>query len=477
MGYSYAKNGNNILKYLNFIIGDILAMQIALLLAYISRNGIEAYNNYYLYKDMAVLVTIVYFCVLFFYQTYRKIYQRGYLEEFISTVSNCILISGVFMIYTFITQTGVHYSRIVVGLFTVYFILISYINRIVVKKIPVRKSKNERYSNSMLLITSKAYVEKLAQQVNSYKFHTVKINGLVVIDEDMVGKTIGGIPVISNRYGVKNYLLFNWVDEVFVLTSNDTYSEYFDDEIEEICNKIGVVLHKSLYSRPIENNLSVNSVFGYTVITHNVVNMSMRDAFIKRAMDIFGGLIGCIVTIILTIIIAPIIYISSPGSIFFSQNRVGRNGKVFKIYKFRSMYMDAEERKAELMKQNKVKDGMMFKMDDDPRIIKGIGHIIRKLSIDEFPQFFNVLKGEMSLVGTRPPTVDEWKKYDLHHKKRLAVKPGLTGMWQVSGRSNITDFEEVVELDTKYINNFSLKLDIKILFKTILVIFKREGSA
>jgi lipopolysaccharide/colanic/teichoic acid biosynthesis glycosyltransferase len=143
--------------------------------------------------------------------------------------------------------------------------------------------------------------------------------------------------------------------------------------------------------------------------------------------------------------------------------------------------MDAEDRKAELMKQNKVKDGMMFKMDNDPRIIggengKGIGNFIRNTSIDEFPQFFNVLKGDMSLVGTRPPTLDEWEKYELHHRARLAIKPGLTGMWQVSGRSNITDFEEVVKLDTEYIMNWSIGKDIKIILKTIWVVLTGKGS-
>ena len=197
----------------------------------------------------------------------------------------------------------------------------------------------------------------------------------------------------------------------------------------------------------------------------------------KRAIDILGGIVGCIFTGILTIILAPCIYIASPGPIFFSQYRIGKNGKKFKIYKFRSMYMDAEARKAELMEQNQVKDGMMFKMDDDPRIIKGIGHFIRDYSIDELPQLWNVLKGEMSLIGTRPPTVDEYEKYNYHHKIRLAIKPGITGMWQVSGRSNITDFEQVVELDASYITNWSLGLDFKILLKTIKVVLQKDGAS
>ena len=198
---------------------------------------------------------------------------------------------------------------------------------------------------------------------------------------------------------------------------------------------------------------------------------------------LFRSLVGCILTGIIFLFVAPAIYIKSPGPIFFSQYRVGKNGRKFKIYKFRSMYMDAEERKKELMKQNRVSDGLMFKMENDPRVIgsekgpgKGIGNFIRKTSLDEFPQFFNVLKGDMSLIGTRPPTVDEWEKYELHHRARLEIKPGLTGMWQVSGRSEITDFEEVVKLDTKYISEWSFMLDIKILFKTVLIVLGQKGS-
>mgnify|MGYP000962401675 CR=1 FL=1 len=207
---------------------------------------------------------------------------------------------------------------------------------------------------------------------------------------------------------------------------------------------------------------------------------------VKRLMDIAGGLVGCLITLLITIIVGPMIYISSPGPIFFAQERIGRNGRKFKMYKFRSMYMDAEERKAELMSQNKM-EGLMFKMDYDPRIIgsekkdkngnpKGIGNFIRKTSLDEFPQFWNVLKGDMSLVGTRPPTVDEWEQYELHHRSRMSIKPGITGMWQASGRSDITDFEEVVKLDTEYIENWSIGLDCRILLKTVRSVVKSEGS-
>ena len=156
------------------------------------------------------------------------------------------------------------------------------------------------------------------------------------------------------------------------------------------------------------------------------------------------------------------------------------------MYKFRSMYMDAEERKAELMKENRVQDGMMFKLDFDPRIIgskklpdgtikKGVGNFIRDWSLDEFPQFYNVLKGDMSLVGTRPPTVDEWEKYDLHHRARLATKPGITGMWQVSGRNN-TSYSQRVLLDSWYVRNWSVWLDVMLLWRTGKIVLQCKGA-
>ena len=214
-------------------------------------------------------------------------------------------------------------------------------------------------------------------------------------------------------------------------------------------------------------------------LTSSINMASYRQAFGKRCLDIIGGIVGCIFTAILCIIVGPFIYIRSPGPIFFSQVRVGKNGKKFRLYKFRSMYLDAEERKKDLLEQNRIKDGMMFKLDHDPRIIggdHGIGAFIRKYSIDEFPQFWNVLKGDMSLVGTRPPTEDEFKQYKARYKKRLAMKPGITGLWQVSGRSTITDFEDVVNLDVQYIENWSFGLDLKILIQTVLVVLKHDGA-
>ena len=314
-------------------------------------------------------------------------------------------------------------------------------------------------------------------------YERLDIRGVILIDVDMVGQSIGGIPVVANKDTMFDYVCREWADEVFVDRLN---SASLREEVTNSFVEMGITVHWSLVKLT-DTQLQrqhVENIGSYTVLSMGVNMITIRQAFVKRAVDIMGGIVGCMITLLLVILVGPLIYIKSPGPIFFKQMRIGKNGKKFEIYKFRSMYMDAEERKKELMAQNKVKDGMMFKMDYDPRIIgsekgpgKGLGNFIRKTSIDEFPQFINVLKGDMSLVGTRPPTVDEWEKYQMHHRARLAIKPGITGLWQVSGRSSITDFEEVVKLDTKYIREWSLASDFRILCKTVLVVVKKDGAA
>ena len=305
------------------------------------------------------------------------------------------------------------------------------------------------------------------------------------MDDSFKGDIFNGIPVIGNIDTVQDYLCREWVDEVFVkVTDTQPYPRKLIDEIVTM----GLTVHLSLGS--VEQSLSgkkfVEKIGDYTVVTSSINTISPKQMLYKRVLDITGGIVGCLATLLLIVIIGLMIYIKSPGPIFFSQVRIGKNGKRFKIYKFRSMYMDAETRKAELMSQNKM-DGFMFKMDYDPRIIgsekkdkngnpKGIGNFIRKTSLDEFPQFWNVLKGDMSLVGTRPPTVDEYEQYTGYQKRRISFRPGITGLWQISGRSDIKDFDEVVRLDMQYIDNWSILTDIKILLLTVKVVLTGRGS-
>jgi exopolysaccharide biosynthesis polyprenyl glycosylphosphotransferase len=239
--------------------------------------------------------------------------------------------------------------------------------------------------------------------------------------------------------------------------------------------EMGLTCHYNvdLFSRANPNTF-VQQMAGYSVISFALKTMDSRRLLIKRLVDIVGAIVGLAITAVITPFVALAIKLDSPGPVFFSQTRIGKNGRRFKIWKFRSMYIDAEERKKELEAQNEVK-GLMFKMENDPRITK-VGNFIRKTSIDETPQFLNILVGDMSLVGTRPPTQDEFEKYNGYYRRRMSITPGLTGMWQVSGRSEITDFEEIVKLDLEYIDNWSLGLDVKILVMTVFAVLGRKGS-
>ena len=264
----------------------------------------------------------------------------------------------------------------------------------------------------------------------------------------------------------------NEVDEVII--NIDRESNSVADLVEKLIST-GITVHYSLESiKKSYGNVGYSNIGETNFVTIYSNSISERNLFLKRMLDIIGSIVGLLITLIISIFIVPIIKITSPGPVVFKQKRVGKNGRIFNIYKFRSMYVDAEERKKDLLKDNEM-NGFMFKMKDDPRITP-IGRFIRKTSIDELLQFFNVLKGDMSLVGTRPPTYDEYLMYDLHHKSRLAMKPGITGIWQVMGRSDITDFEEIVRLDRKYIMDWNFGLDIKLILMTIVVVFRSKGA-
>jgi exopolysaccharide biosynthesis polyprenyl glycosylphosphotransferase len=243
-----------------------------------------------------------------------------------------------------------------------------------------------------------------------------------------------------------------------------------------ITNEMGIVTRVLYDVYTIENYKWYISTLGlFPMITYYNVVISPISLLVKRLMDIIGSLAGIVLSFPIMLITAIAIKIDTPGPVFFKQERVGLNRKKFYILKFRSMVANAEKYKIELIANNEMNDGRLFKMKNDPRITK-VGKIIRRRSIDELPQFFNVLKGEMSLVGTRPPTVFEVEQYERHHHRRISMKPGITGIWQTSGRNKIRNFEQIVQMDTAYIDNWSLLLDIKLLFKTIKVLLNKEGA-
>lgn len=269
-------------------------------------------------------------------------------------------------------------------------------------------------------------------------------------------------------------LIKDVIDEVYFILPIKYFKQI--QEYALLCEEMGISSRILLDIVDMKfSKIHVASIGTFPMVTFHSISMNSLQLSIKRVMDIFGGMVGLLLTSIFFIVTAISIKVESPGPVFFIQKRVGKNGRIFDLYKFRSMCIDAEEKKKQMSEDNVMGDGRMFKVKNDPRITK-VGKFIRKTSIDELPQFLNVIKGDMSLVGTRPPTVDEVDKYKNNHRRRISIKPGITGLWQVSGRNQITDFDEVVELDTKYIDEWSVWLDIKIMIKTIMVVFGKRGA-
>lgn len=489
----YRKSDNGILKHWDFMLLDMLCLQIAFFAAYIlSSNGS---NPYYLplYRSVAVFIELADVAILAFFSSLKNVLKRGYYREMLMTLRHTVLLALVTVFYLFVIHKGGYYSRLAFGYMTAIYLVLSYAVRVLWKKYLKNGRVNSR-KRSLLIITDSQIAEEVVENVVKLNYAGFIINGIAYTDRKYdtahvnaaATEDLDGIRVVADADSAAEYVLREWVDEVLiVLTDDEDYPRELIEQLEET----GVVVHvnlKHIDSVPGKKQF-VEKIGSYTVLTTSINYASASQLLLKRMMDICGGLVGCAIMALLCIVVGPAIYINSPGPIFFTQERVGKSGRKFKMYKFRSMYMDAEARKQELMKYNKLGDGKMFKLDFDPRIIgnrilpdgthkTGVGAWMRSWSIDEFPQFINVLKGDMSIVGTRPPLVSETNLYELRHRARLAVKPGITGLWQISGRSNILDFEEVVRLDKEYISTWNIGLDIKIIIMTVFAVLRKSGA-
>lgn len=408
--------------------------------------------------------------------------------ELISTLKNCFLTYGLFGVMLILTKNPIIDSRYLFLSSFAFYIAFSLLGRYVFKHYMIKKIAKSKFATRVGVISNYGraceFIPKLKEN------WTNNVIAVALIDTDFNengfvlknGKSIfdiDGVPVVANVDSIIGWIRTASLDEAYInVESMDMLPEY--NEIIEELEDMGITVNvnipslEKIVTESKYNNLNCVIESDYPMAQFAPTVISPGKLSLKRFVDIIGGIVGTVLSFPIILIVAIPLKIESPGPLIFKQQRVGKNGRIFNIYKLRSMYQDAEERKKALMEQNKM-DGHMFKMDNDPRITK-VGKFIRKTSIDELPQFWNVLKGDMSLVGTRPPTVDEFEKYESHHKRRLSMKPGITGKWQVSGRSDIQDFEEVVKLDCEYIDEWSPFLDIQILFKTVGVVLTHKGA-
>ena len=457
------------------LIVDLCSLIVSMGLAFWLRYGI--FYGRFQHGDQIWLLffAIALYGLMFVLMDFsHHFFRRGMFDEIVSVVKSEVIFSAVLILALFVMHRSADLSRLVFGYQIVINTVVMYAARAIFKQYMVKVYRNSRHSNRLLVVTSSDQAENVLENLKEYNEWNRTNAGLVLTDTAQVGE-INEIPVVAHSEDFLNYVIRNDVDEVFIIDDKMMRTPLMDEWVREL-EQMGIIVDVNIdaFDLSISGKKTLNRVGKYAVVSFARNLFSTRQMIAKRALDIVGSLVGMVILGIATIFVAPAIKLDSPGPVFFGQTRVGKNGRKFTFYKFRSMYKDAEARKKELMASNEVK-GLMFKMEDDPRITK-VGKFIRKTSIDELPQFWNVLRGDMSLVGTRPPTVDEFEHYEAKHKCRLSMTPGLTGLWQISGRSDIKDFDEVVRLDMQYIDNWSILKDIKILILTVKVVLTGRGS-
>lgn len=479
---------------------NLFSIIISFLIAYLSRFGWDPSDVAFRHlKDSTVfLYLLLSFLIVFTFYRYNPITaKRGILRHIKAAFLTNIFMAIIFSTIVYTTHISDSIPRLFFGTFFSINFSISFSCLFLIHLI--KRQYLEHHTKKTIIITDNSSLEKAVYDIQKLNSEDCEIIGITSLsgkqadrfykvkilssnlktqpskDTDSSSKNpaLESIKLKELSLSTLEYVKRHQVD--LVIFSVNHIARKKIEHLIEAFSEMGIDSLITIDSFAIETLETKLEDFGTT----NVIRLSPRlftdgELLLKRLMDIAGALVGCFICLIFGLIVAPLIFLEDPGPIIFKQKRVGRNGKFFYIYKFRSMYQDAEAKLQTLKDQNEMQ-GFMFKMKNDPRITK-IGKILRKTSIDELPQFFNVLEGSMSLIGTRPPTVDEYNQYSAHHKRRISIKPGITGLWQVSGRSEITDFEEIVRLDCFYIDHWSITGDIKILLKTFAAVFTGKGS-
>ena len=435
------------------------------------------------YLQLYITLALAFLVSFLFFDQEKDITSRRFRDELFRAFTMTILLGAGASLLIYVAKLPLGDSRYFFFGILLFNFLLQLLFHTIIRRYLGAVNQHNSMKKLVGVLSVKGRAEPLLDSLK--KDWTKELSGVALMDATPaeIGTTLEGVPIKAGFQTFMSWVRRDALDEVYIDVPYDTGKSLAGYLME--LESMGLDVH---FSVPLLEQLYGENTEGWeshiaTNMEHrgnayligiSTVHHSVRSQVLKRAMDLCGAVVGLIISIPIIAVTAIPLKLESPGPLFFKQKRVGLNGRIFEIYKLRSMYVDAEERKKELMAQNEM-NGLMFKMTDDPRITR-VGKFIRKTSIDELPQFWNVLCGDMSLVGTRPPTVDEYDRYESHHKRRLSMKPGITGMWQVSGRSGVQNFEDVVRLDTQYIDHWSLRLDVEILLKTIAVVFARKGA-
>ena len=466
-------------EQINFLVrtADLVICVLAFFGAYWIRTselffqspGIESLANVSWTLVASIIFHFLIYPQLGFYQSLRLRSWAGIIRiVFLAALIEFALFGTiVFMIQAKET------SRVFVGI----FLLINY-GLVLVERVGARvmlsqiRTRGYNY-RQVLIVGTGQNAARLIEVLRTNKHWGYVPFGLLRGPHDELVQDVLGVPLLGDVKSLETVVRDRAVDEVYFAPDQLNPGDVKDEVL--LCEKLGIPSRFSLaYFDFLYSKSTFNWLGDLPVITFYTNLRTPVQVFTKRIVDIAVALVGLAITAVLYPWISRRIRKESPGPVIFKQIRVGENGRLFKCYKFRTMALDADSRKQELMDQN-LMQGPIFKLANDPRVTP-FGAYLRRTSLDELPQFLNVIRGEMSIVGTRPPTQDEVVKYETHYRKRLSVRPGITGLWQVSGRNSVQNFEDILTLDVKYIDNWSVLLDFKIIFKTIWVVLSRRGA-
>ncbi|MCG6949075.1 MAG: sugar transferase [Acidobacteria bacterium] len=351
--------------------------------------------------------------------------------------------------------------------------LVFLIGEKLVLRLAARRVRKRGYNYRTLLIVGiNPRAEEVARIVAEHPHWGLQLVGFVAPNGEHSDE-VADLPVLGGADDLPQILQEEVVDEVIFVLSRRQLEEF--EESFLLCSELGIRARVALYFPHMKSRVVLEELEGIPLLTFTNTPGAPFPMFLKRLQDLAASTLGIVLTAPLVPIIAAAIKLGSPGPIFYSQTRCGLNGRRFKLRKFRTMYEGSDSRLDEVAHLNEV-DGPAFKARHDPRITP-VGRVLRRMSLDELPQLYNVFKGDMSLVGPRPPLPEEVERYERWQRRRLSMKPGITGLWQVSGRANLDDFNRWIALDLAYIDQWSPWLDLKILLKTIPAVLSTRGAA
>lgn len=438
-------------------------------------SGLSIDPNYYIVLLTIIIIWYMSFSMFDLYASYRKHNFARIFWNVIKAVSTGMLVLTLCM-YVF-KMTDV--SRIMLGIFFLLNIGFLGLAKWVVYRMLQRYRKQGFNFRNILIIGSRQRAVDVIDAIGERLDAGYKVLGCLEVNQNDIGKKVkNGIRIIGTIDYLKKMLWERVVDElIFAMPLKKIENA---DEYIAIAEEIGVgvriipdwQIHKLMY-KPKIASIRFEKFLGLSTLAITTTSRKTAELLIKSVFDYVAGAIGFVLAMPLFLVTSISIKITSKGPIFFKQERSGLNGRRFQLYKFRTMVENAEALKETVKAQNEM-TGPVFKVTNDPRITP-VGKILRKISLDELPQIINVLKGEMSLVGPRPPIPNEVEEYSFWQRRRLSMKPGITCIWQVNGRNEI-DFEEWIRMDLEYIDNWSLWLDFKLLLKTIPVVLMATGK-